>query len=363
MGLPSRLRPTGTLRVGELGGLAEQIRGHPRGPRYPRPRRRWLNAAGDCGRPSWPRRLPDDLQREIVEAYADLCREYGPETDIGRPFQRHGRGSADRQLRRPAGVVPEHPRRAGAARRLPAVHASLFTDRAISYRVDKGFDHFAVALSVGVQKMVRSDLGAAGVLFTLDTESGFPDVVLINSAYGLGESVVKGRVDPDEFLVFKPTLKQGFRPILKANGRRQAGEARSTRPAAAAAPASSRCPPRTANGSACTDEEVLTLARWGCLIEDHYSAKAGQPTPMDIEWAQGRPDRRAVHPAGPAGDGPRPSPQGNAGSLSTGAGTGPENCCKGRSVGEKIGAGPVRIVGNVDELAGLSSPVRCWSPT
>ena len=93
--------------------------------------------------------------------------------------------------------------------------ASLFTDRAISYRVDKGFDHFAVALSVGVQKMVRSDLAAAGVLFTLDTESGFRDVVLISSAYGLGESVVKGRVDPDEFLVFKPTLKQGCRPILK----------------------------------------------------------------------------------------------------------------------------------------------------
>ena len=95
--------------------------------------------------------------------------------------------------------------------------ASLFTDRAISYRVDKGFDHSAVALSIGVQKMVRSDLGAAGVLFTLDTESGFPDVVLINSAYGLGESVVKGRVDPDEFLVFKPTLKQGHRAILKRN--------------------------------------------------------------------------------------------------------------------------------------------------
>ena len=93
--------------------------------------------------------------------------------------------------------------------------ASLFTDRAISYRVDKGFDHFAVALSIGVQQMVRSDLGTAGVMFTLDTESGFPDVVLINSSYGLGESVVKGRVDPDEFLVFKPTLKQGLRPILK----------------------------------------------------------------------------------------------------------------------------------------------------
>ncbi len=92
--------------------------------------------------------------------------------------------------------------------------ASLFTDRAISYRTDKGFDHFKIALSIGVQKMVRSDLAASGVMFTIDTETGFRDAVLINASYGLGENVVQGSVNPDEYFVFKPTLNQGFRPII-----------------------------------------------------------------------------------------------------------------------------------------------------
>ena len=116
--------------------------------------------------------------------------------------------------------------------------ASLFTDRAISYRADKGFDHERIALSIGVQRMVRSDLAASGVMFTLDTESGFRDAVLINAAYGLGENIVQGSVNPDEYYVFKPTLKQGFRPILQKTlgskefkliydiGRRQDGEER-----------------------------------------------------------------------------------------------------------------------------------------
>ena len=99
--------------------------------------------------------------------------------------------------------------------------ASLFTDRAISYRVDKGFDHFKVALSIGVQRMVRSDLAASGVMFSIDTETGFRDAVLINAAYGLGENVVQGSVNPDEYYVFKPTLKQGFRPILQKRARHQ----------------------------------------------------------------------------------------------------------------------------------------------
>src|SRR5690606_13807322 len=106
----------------------------------------------------------------------------------------------------------------GEAALLEAVRrsfASLFTDRAISYRQERGFDHLTVALSVGIQRMVRSDLGSSGVMFTIDTETGFRDVVLINAAWGLGENVVQGAVNPDEFLVFKPTLKQGFKPILR----------------------------------------------------------------------------------------------------------------------------------------------------
>jgi pyruvate,water dikinase len=163
--------------------------------------------------------------------------------------------------------------------------ASLFTDRAISYRADKGFDHVKVALSIGVQRMVRSDLAAAGVMFSIDTETGFPDVILINAAYGLGETVVQGAVNPDEYYVFKPTLKQGFRPILrKVAGTKEAklvydeggGRLVKTVPV----------PPADRVRFALTDDEILTLARWAALVEDHYSAKRGGPCPMDMEWAK-----------------------------------------------------------------------------
>ncbi len=163
--------------------------------------------------------------------------------------------------------------------------ASLFTDRAISYRVDKGFDHFKVALSIGVQRMVRSDLACSGVMFTIDTESGFRDAVMISAAYGLGENVVQGSVTPDEFLVFKPTLKTGHRPVLQKNlGSKEfklvydsgGGKIVKNIPVA----------PADRAKLALTDEEVLELARWACIVEDHYSAKRGQHAPMDLEWAK-----------------------------------------------------------------------------
>ncbi len=163
--------------------------------------------------------------------------------------------------------------------------ASLFTDRAISYRTDKGFDHDQIALSVGVQKMIRADLAASGVIFTLDTETGFRDAVLINAAYGLGENVVQGSVNPDEYYVFKPTLKTGHRPILqKIAGTKEfklvydigGGKMVKNIPV----------PPGERVKFAINDDEILLLARWACLIEDHYSAKRGQPVPMDIEWAK-----------------------------------------------------------------------------
>lgn len=150
--------------------------------------------------------LPDDLQAAIVEGYKALCLEYGPETNV---TVRSSATAEDLPEASFAGQQESFLNIRGERALLNACKqrlASLFTERAISYRVDKEFDQFAAALSIGVQQMGRSDLGAARVLFTLDTESGFPDVVLINSSYGLGESVVKGRVDPDEFLVFKSTL-------------------------------------------------------------------------------------------------------------------------------------------------------------
>jgi pyruvate,water dikinase len=164
--------------------------------------------------------------------------------------------------------------------------ASLFTDRAISYRVDQGFDHLAIALSVGVMKMVRSDLASSGVLFTLDTESGFPDVVFITGSYGLGENVVQGAVDPDEFYVHKPTYRQGFRAVL----RRKLGnkQMRMVYAQGRGGQTTSNIPTSdTDRGQFClTDEEVLTLAGFGIEVESHYSQKAGHSMPMDIEWAK-----------------------------------------------------------------------------
>jgi pyruvate, water dikinase len=327
------------------GGLEPEIRASLRGLDT-----RDLAALADRGRrireAILARPLPDDIRREIAAAYAELCREYGSDTDTA---VRSSATAEDLPTASFAGQQESFLNVRGEREVIDACRqciASLFTDRAISYRVDKGFDHLAVALSVGVQKMVRSDLGAAGVMFTLDTETGFPDVVLINGAFGLGESVVKGRVDPDEWLVFKPTLKAGFRPILKrAVGAKQeklvyASRGRSTRTVPV---------PGEDRGRLCLlDDDVLTLAQWGCRIEDHYSAKADRPTPMDIEWAkdgrtgelfvlQARAEtvhalsRRAVREVFTLQE---------RGTV----------LLKGRSVGEKIGAGPVRLVKDVDSL-------------
>ncbi|MFM7237426.1 MAG: phosphoenolpyruvate synthase [Cyanobium sp.] len=163
-------------------------------------------------------------------------------------------------------------------------YASLFNDRAISYRQHHGFRHQEVALSIGVQEMVRSDLAAAGVMFTLDTESGFRDVVLLTAAYGLGENVVQGTVNPDEWLIHKPTLKMGFAPILSRRLGSKAlrliyGEGGKTLQNEAVQE-------EDRQRFAISDEEALTLARWACVIEDHYSKQRGTATPMDLEWAK-----------------------------------------------------------------------------
>ncbi|MGZ3455537.1 MAG: phosphoenolpyruvate synthase [Polyangiales bacterium] len=159
--------------------------------------------------------------------------------------------------------------------------ASLFTERAVSYRIDNGFDHLAVALSIGVQKMVRSDIGASGVIFTIDTESGFRDVVLVTAAYGLGENVVQGTVDPDEYYVFKPTLRAGKRAIVRkrlgSKHLRMEYEGGGTRNVPIEAGDRRRF--------AIPDAKVLELARHALAIEDHWSKRAGRPAPMDIEWA------------------------------------------------------------------------------
>ena len=226
--------------------------------------------------------------------------------------------------------------------------ASLFTDRAISYRVDKGFGHPDVALSVGVQRMVRADLATSGVMFTIDSETGFTDVILINAAYGLGENIVQGVVNPDEYCVFKPTLRHGFRPILqKKVGAKEfklvydAGGGRMVR--------NVPVPPAERARFAMSDEEILTLARWACVVEDHFTAKRGRPTPMDIEWAKdGVTGEMFIVQARPE----TVQSQKQSGLVRTyrlkerGA-----ILAKGRSVGDAVAAGPARVLKGSHELA------------
>jgi pyruvate, water dikinase len=228
--------------------------------------------------------LPGDLEAELIESYHALG---GPG---GRDLHVAVRSSATAEDLPGASFAGQQESflhvhgRAELCDTVRRCFASLFTARAISYRIDMGFDHEQVALSVGVQRMVRADHGSAGVLFTLDTESGSRDVVLITASVGLGESVVQGRVVPDEILIHKPTLKTGHRPIL----RKKIGskESKLVWDASKGKLAILSTPPEDRARLSLSDDDALTLARWGVLIEDHYSAVHGEPTPMDIEWAK-----------------------------------------------------------------------------
>lgn len=229
--------------------------------------------------------FPQDLQDAIAAGYIELCQQYGADTDVAVRSSATAEDLPDASF---AGQQETYLNVHGLQGVLESCHkcfASIFTDRAISYRTIKGFDHFEVALSVGVQKMVRSDLAASGVMFSIDTETGFKDAVFITSAYGLGENVVQGAVNPDEFFVFKPTLKQGYKPIVKQRvGTKEikmiydVGGSKLTR--------NVPVPDSERDKYSVTDEEVLQLARWACIIEDHYTQIRGSYSPMDIEWAK-----------------------------------------------------------------------------
>ncbi|OKH25591.1 phosphoenolpyruvate synthase [Hydrococcus rivularis NIES-593] len=233
--------------------------------------------------------FPADLQEAIANAYTSLCERFGSATrqqvDVA---IRSSATAEDLPEASFAGQQETYLNVYGIKAVIESCHkcfASLFTDRAISYRQHNGFDHFAVALSVGIQKMVRSDLATSGVMFSIDTETGFKDAVFITAAYGLGENVVQGAVNPDEYLVFKPTLKQGYRPILdKRLGSKaiklvyDTGGSKLTKNVAV---------PKADRGKFCLNsDEILQLAQWAIQIEDHYSQVRGTYTPMDIEWAK-----------------------------------------------------------------------------
>jgi pyruvate, water dikinase len=224
--------------------------------------------------------------------------------------------------------------------------ASIFTDRAISYRVDNGFDHFKVALSVGVMKMLRSDRAASGVIFTLDTESGFRDVVFVTGVYGLGENIVQGTVDPDEFYVHKPTFRAGRRAVLNRSlGRKQMRMVYAERGGG-----TKNVPvPKAERERFCiADAEVLKLAGDAIRIEDHYSKSAGHPMPMDIEWAKDGDDGQLyIIQARPETVVSQRAPTGFESFALGASGT---VLATGRAVGEKIAAGFVRVIADTHQL-------------
>ena len=230
--------------------------------------------------------LPDLLKVNIKKAYADLSSSYNA-TDVDVAV----RSSATAEDLPGASFAGEHETYlniSGGEQVITATRmamASLFNDRAISYRVDKGFSHFDVALSVGVQKMARSDKGASGVMFTIDTETGFRDVIEINASWGLGEMVVQGKVTPDEYMLFKPTLREGYHSIVK----KTMGEKKAMMVYTDSKTAPVKeipVPVEMRSQFALTEDEIIQLANWGLIIEEHYSERAGHPSPMDIEWAK-----------------------------------------------------------------------------
>ncbi|MDD5145263.1 MAG: phosphoenolpyruvate synthase [Candidatus Pacebacteria bacterium] len=282
--------------------------------------------------------FPDDLKNEIIRDYRKLGEEYGKNPDVA---VRSSATAEDLPTASFAGLHETYLNIKGEKELLLAVKkciASLFNDRAIFYRVEKGFDHFKIALSVGIMKMVRSDLDSAGVMFTLDTETGFRGTVLINGSWGLGEMVVKGKATPDEFLVFKPTLMEGFRPIILKNlgpkrikliyGKTETKEV--------------NVPLGDQKRFVLNDDEILQLAKWAVLIEEHYGM------PMDIEWAkdginkklfivQARPE--TVHAANKT--------HSYVQYLLKEKG---ELILEGEAIGSKIASGKARVIPNVSEI-------------
>ncbi|MDD4358815.1 MAG: phosphoenolpyruvate synthase, partial [Candidatus Pacebacteria bacterium] len=222
-------------------------------------------------------KFPEDLENDIIKAYNKLEEEYGKNTDVA------VRSSATAEDLPNASFAGQHESFLNISGEKPVLkavrdcYASLFTDRAISYRREKGFKQLEVYLSACIQKMVRSDLASSGVMFTIDTETGFDKAVVINSIWGVGELIVKGRITPDKFFVFKDTLKEGYKSIFNKNlGRKDRKYIYSKTKGLKEV----KVPKKDQNILSLTDEEVLTLAKWGCLIEKHYGYA------QDIEWAK-----------------------------------------------------------------------------
>jgi pyruvate,water dikinase len=230
-------------------------------------------------------KFPQEMSEEITACYEKLSKLYGQDlTDVAVRSSATAEDLPDASF---AGQQETFLNVRGPEMLMECIRkcfASLFTDRAISYRQSFGYDHFQLALSVCVQKMVRSDLGSSGVAFSIDTESGFKDAVVINASYGLGEMIVQGAVSPDEYIVFKPLLKEGYKSIIeKKMGNKDKmmiyGEGGDERVKVIPTDEKFR------NRFCLKEENILKLANWVMIIEEYYSTLRNKWTPMDVEWA------------------------------------------------------------------------------
>lgn len=298
--------------------------------------------------------LPSDLKDEIFEAYEILSARYSmAEADVA------VRSSATAEDLPDASFAGQQDTYLSVKGKVDLIHyikscfASLFTHRATSYRAGKKFDHFKVALSVGVQKMVRADKGAAGVMFSIDTETGFKNAVFITSSWGLGENVVGGTVNPDEFYVFKPTLEQGKKPIIKRKLGTKDVKMVYAPPGSEKPTTNVKTTHNEMETFSITDEDVLTLAKYAIDIEKHYTKEAGEYRPMDMEWAKdGESGEIFIVQA-------RPETV-QSQNIKNGAKIEKfyfknlheerEIVLKGMAIGTKIGTGKVRIINNIEHM-------------
>ncbi len=296
-------------------------------------------------------KFPAALSTEITEAYFELSKLYGQEsTDVAVRSSATAEDLPDASF---AGQQETYLNVRGPASLMDAVRncfASLFTDRALSYRENFGYDHFAVGLSVCIQKMVRSDLGSSGVAFSIDTESGFKDVVVINGSWGLGELIVQGSISPDEFIVFKPTLIEPFKPIIeKKFGHKDKMMVYGDDPDERV----KVIPVEKANQSkfCLTDDQIIQLAGWVCLIENYYTKIKGHWCPMDIEWAiDGLSQELFIVQARPETIHSRKSDHTLTEYRMLETGQTP--LLRGIAVGDKIGSGKVSLLYSLDKRVG-----------
>lgn len=310
--------------------------------------------------------FPDDLKAVILDAYHHMCEQAGQNLCLGDEscLSDHAYTEVDVAVRSSA-TAEDLPDASFAGQQetylnvygdqavliaCKKCYASLFTDRAISYRTIKNFDHFDVALSVCIQRMVRSDLATSGVMFSIDTETGFQNAVLITAAYGLGENVVQGTVNPDEYVVFKPTLKSGHKPIL--NKRLGTKALRMVYDTTGTELTKNEPVPLADQGRfAIEEEDILQLAHWACTIEDHYTQLRGTNSPMDIEWAKdGITGELFIVQARPETVQSQRS-QNELRSYILDVPEGVEPVARGRAVGDLIGQGDACVILEISQIA------------